>query len=181
MARQYLRKTEPYDQNPSSDWVMMTGSEFYSFISSSGGKGRYFIRWDDLVIEAPKAQYIEWLSDEEHTGYLREHEKGWNTLSLYSDLSCEGRNGEELVCDSVDDVELSAMANIRRRALVAALPLLDSGSFHLIYSLYLAPDKKTESELAAEVGISQQAVHKRKEKILRRLKFLVVKCEKSPQ
>lgn len=58
---------------------------------------------------------------------------------------------------------------------------LDCQSFHLIYSLYIALDKKTECELAAEIGITQQAIHKQKEKILSQLKFLVVKCEKSPQ
>ena len=34
MARQYLRKAEPYDQNPNSNWIMMTGREFYQFINS---------------------------------------------------------------------------------------------------------------------------------------------------
>lgn len=181
MARQYLRKVVPYDQNPNSDWIAMTGSEFYRFINSTESKGRYFIRWDDLVIEAPKTQYNDWLRDTEHCGYLREHEIGWNTISLYSDLAREDSSGEDLIPDLTTDVELSAMANIRQNALVAALYQLDNQSFHLIYSLYLAFDTKTESELAAEIGISQQAVHKRKGKILQKLKFLVVKFEKSPQ
>lgn len=181
MARQYFRKAEPYDQNPSSDWIRMTGREFYLFINSTESEGRYFIKWDDLVIEASKAQYTDWLRNEEHSGYLREYENGWNTISLYSDLSLEGRTGEELVPDLGAKVELKAMANIRKHALLAALHQLDNQSFHLIYSLYLTTDKKTESELASEIGISQQAVHRRKEKILHKLKFLVVKCEKSPQ
>ena len=45
MARQYLRKAEPYDQNPNSDWVMMTGIEFYCFINSPEGK-----RYHNFVI-----------------------------------------------------------------------------------------------------------------------------------
>ena len=181
MARQYLRKSEPYDQNPSSDWIMMTGKEFYQFINSPEGRNRYFIMWNDLVIEAPKEQCNDWLSEQEHCGYLRQHENGWNTISLYSDLVQEGTEGEELISDPAVDVELSAIANIRRNALLAALRHLDHQSFYLIYSLYLARQPKTERELAAEVGISQQAIHRRKEKILRKLKFLVVKSEKSPQ
>ena len=181
MARQYLRKTEPYDQNPNSDWIMMTGREFYQFISSPEGRRRYFIIWDDLVIEAPRDQYNDWLSEEEHYGYLRQYENGWNTISLYSDLAQDGKDGEGMVPDPAVDVEHSAIANIRRDALIAALRHLDHQSFYLIYSLYLARHTKTESKLAKEVGISQQAIHKRKEKILGELKFLVVKCEKSPQ
>lgn len=181
MARQYLRKAEPYDQNPNSDWITMTGSEFYRFINSPESKGRYFIKWDDLVIEASGEQYNDWLCDEEHHKYLQQYESGWNTISLYSDLAQEGKGGEELVADPAIDVELSAMASIRQEALRTALHHLDCQSFHLIYSLYISLSKKTERELAAEIGISQQAIHKRKEKILSQLKFLVVKCEKSPQ
>ena len=40
MARQYLRKSEPYDQNPGSDWIMMTGKELYRVISSPEGRRR---------------------------------------------------------------------------------------------------------------------------------------------
>ena len=181
MARLYLRKTEPYDQNPNSDWIMMTGKEFYRFINSPEGRNRYFIMWDDLVIEASREQCSDWLSEQAHCGYLRQHENGWNTISLYSDLAQEGTEGEELIPDPAVDVELSAIANIRRNALLAALRHLDHQSFYLIYSLYLACHPKTERELATEVGISQQAIHRRKEKILRKLKFLVVKSEKSPQ
>lgn len=181
MARQYLRKAEPYDQNPNSDWVMMTGIEFYRFINSPEGKGRYFIKWDDLVIEASKAQYDDWLREEKHSRYLRSHESEWETLSLYTDLSQEGKNGEELIPDPSTDVELQAMDHVQREALTAALHQLDCSSFYLIYSLYLASSKKTEGELAVEIGVSQPAVHRRKEKILSNLKFLVIKSGKNRQ
>ena len=181
MARQYLRKAEPYDQNPNSDWVVMTGREFYQFINSPEGSTRYFIIWDDLVIEAPRDQYNDWISEDEHYGYLRQFENGWNTVSLYSDLAQDGKDGEGMVPDPAVNVEASAIANIRRGALIAALRHLDQQSFYLIYSLYFARHTKTEYELAKEVGISQQAISKRKVKILSKLKFLVVKCEKSPQ
>lgn len=181
MARQYLRKAEPYDQNPNSDWIMMTGKEFYRFINSPEGEDRYFIKWNDLVIEASRAQYNDWLSEEKHSRYLRSHESERDTLSLYTDLSQEGKNGEELIPDPSTDVELQAIGHVEQDALIAALHQLDYSSFYLIYSLYLTLEKKTECELAAEIGISQQAVHSRKEKILRKLKFLVVKSGKNRQ
>ena len=176
-----LRKVEPYNQNLNSDWIMMTGEEFYRFITSPEGKGRYFIRWDDLIIEAPEDQYRDWLCDMKHSAYLREHERGWATISLYSDLSQKDRTGEELISDPAIDVESQALTGISRDALFTALAQLDFQSFYLIYSSYLALCKKTEGELALEIGISQQAVHKRKKKILQELKFLVVKFEKSLQ
>ena len=175
MARQYLRKAEPYDLNPNSDWIMMTGKEYYQFINSLDGKSRYFIEWDDLVIEASKKEYEDWLCEQEHRKYLSQYEKERIFISLYSDLAEEGKGGEELVPDPAVDVEFSAMANIRQGALMAALRQLDYQSFYLIYSLYRDLHRKTEYELAAEVGISQKAINKRKEKILKKLKFLVVK------
>ena len=73
------------------------------------------------------------------------------------------------------------MGHVEQDALIAALHQLDCSSFYLIHSLYLTSEKKTEHELAAEIGISQQAVHRRKEKILKKLKFLVVKSGKNRQ
>ena len=181
MARQYLRKAEPYDQNPNSDWVMMTGTEFYQFINSPEGRSRYFIIWEDLVIEAPKDQYDDWLCDKEHRKYLRKFENECSTISLYSDLAEEDDEGEELIADPTVDVEFSAIENIRHNALLAALRQLDHQSFYLIHSLYFACIPKTECELAKEVGISQQAINKRRRKILSDLKLLVVKFEKSHQ
>ena len=67
------------------------------------------------------------------------------------------------------------------RALYAALAQLDPVSCELILSLYLSKNRKTEKELAEEQGVSQAAINKRKKKILKTLKFLVIKIQKSQQ
>lgn len=181
MYKRYFRKRDPNCPVNKTEWIEMTDMDFYQFINSPEGKSRYFIIWDDLVIEASKEQYDDWLREAEHRKYLRQFENGYSTISLYSDLTKEDKEKEEQVSDPTVDVEYSAMENIRQNALLAALRHLDYQSFYLIYSLYLARHTKTEHELAKEVGISQQAVHKRKRKILSDLKFLVVKLEKNPQ
>ena len=73
------------------------------------------------------------------------------------------------------DVEGQALRNAEKKALRAALSLLDAASYQLIYALYLAERRKSEYELAREYGVSQNAIHKRKKKILKILKNLVVK------
>ena len=55
---------------PNSDWIMMTGKEFYRFIKSPEGKSRYFIMRDNLVIETSREQCSDWLSEQEHCEYL---------------------------------------------------------------------------------------------------------------
>ena len=67
------------------------------------------------------------------------------------------------------------------RALRVALHQLDKDSRLLIHALYLADERKTERDLAKELGVSQNAINKQKKKILQKLKILVVKIQKSQQ
>ena len=146
--------------------------KFYRFIISPEARGRYFIKWDDLVIEASRDQYLDWLCDEEHSGYLRQHENGWNTLSLYSDIAQENVNGEELVADTSVNVELSAMRNIRQDALTSALHQLDSQSFYLIYSIYLADSRKLNTNLRLKSVLLSKRFTSAKKKILTAVRFI---------
>lgn len=70
---------------------------------------------------------------------------------------------------------------IETAALQKALTRLDSQNYQLIHALYLADNQKTEREIAQELGVSQNAINKQKKKILKTLKFLVVKLQKSSQ
>lgn len=51
----------------------------------------------------------------------------------------------------------------------------------IIDALILGHDRRSERDLAAEFGLSQKAINKRKQKILKNLKLLVLKLEKSSQ
>ena len=73
------------------------------------------------------------------------------------------------------------MASIVRKALNEALCALDEESYMIIDALILASERKSERDLASEFGLSQKAVNKRKNKILKNLKFLVLKTQKSQQ
>ena len=88
---------------------------------------------------------------------------------------------ENVIEDSAVFAEQDVLKGLDLEALRAALSQLDDESYILINELYLAKNRKTESEMARLLGCSQVAVHKRKKKILRRLKFLVIKSQKSQQ
>ena len=103
---------------------------------------------------------------------------GWSFLSLYTDHEY---SGEEVIKDESQDVEAEVIADIEKEILHIALNCLDTESFLLINALYLADEPKTERELASELGVSQNAINKRKKKILKTLKFLVVKNQKGSQ
>lgn len=78
-------------------------------------------------------------------------------------------------------MESEVILRMERKALRAALHQLDKESYLLIQALYFAGTQKTERELALERGVSQVTIHKQKKKVLERLKFLVIKFQKSQQ
>ena len=73
------------------------------------------------------------------------------------------------------------MKSIVRKALNEALSSLDEESYMIIDALILGHDRRSERDLAAEFGLSQKAINKRKQKTLKNLKLLVLKLEKSSQ
>jgi len=181
MAKQYYIKKDPSANGPDVEWIAINGKEFYNLITSPAGKGRYFIDMEDFMIEANKSEYMEWRKEKDHHDYLSEHEAGIQLLSLYSDIQTGNGNGEEIVSDESLGTEELALKSIAQKALLAALNTLDMESYQLIESLILSDCRKSERELASVFGLSQNAVNKRKNKILENLKILVVKSEKSSQ
>ena len=181
MTKQYYIKKDPSASGPDIEWIAINGKEFYQLITSPAGKGRYFIDMDDFMIEASEAEYKDWRKEKDHSDYLREQEMNMQMLSLSSDIPPESGNGDEVVPDETADTEEQAIASIVQKALNAALGMLDTESYLLIDSLILSENRKSERDVASEFGLSQKAINKRKNKILKNLKFLVLKTEKSSQ
>jgi len=136
--------------------------------------------YDDIVIEANDQQFREWVTEKNHSDYLRRCENGIETVSLYSDIMSECGSGEELICDPVD-IEEEIVKKLRCQALRAAMAELSSENYYLLQKLYFEKNRASERDLAKEFGISQPAIHRRKKKILKNLKLLVIKFEKSQQ
>ena len=181
MAKQYYIKRHPFASGSDFEWMVINGKEFYQFITSPAGKGRFFIDMDEFMIEANEADYKEWRKERDHSDYLREQESCMQTLSLNSDFSSENGSGDEIIPDEATDTEEQAIASITQKALNIALGTLDKESFLLIDSLILSENRKSERDLASEYGLSQRAINKRKNKILKRLKISVLKNGKNSQ
>lgn len=178
MAKQYYIKKDPSATGSDIEWAAINGKEFYQLITSPAGKGRYFIDMDEFIIESTEAEYKDWRKEKDHSDYLHEQESKVQLLPLYVD---ENDMHGDLIPDMAASTEEQAMASILRKTLREALSSLDDESYTIIDALILAQNRKSERDLASEFGLSQNAVHKRKNKILKNLKFLVVKAEKSSQ
>ena len=181
MYKRYFRMKAPKCKPEKIKWIEMTGKEFYRFVNSPEGQGLYFIDMGDVVLESSKREAQIHRAEKDHSDYLKEQEVGWSTVSLYSIENENGCSGEEVARDETQDVETAAMLHIETSALQQALKCLDLENYRLIYALYIADERYTERELAHKLGVSQNAINKQKKKTLQKLKFLVVKFQKSSQ
>lgn len=181
MHKKFFRKKDPTCNSKDIEWIEMSGNEFYRFVTSTEGEKHHFIDMGDVVLESSEAQARKYREELNHSYYIRTYSEGHAPLSLYSVEDRNGCSGEEVAIDESQDVEYEAIMRMDAQALYAALAQLDPVSCELILSLYLSKNRKTEKELAEEEGGSQAAINKRKKKILKTLKFLVIKIQKSQQ
>lgn len=181
MNKRYFRLKDPECKRNETEWIEMSGSEFYRFVSSPAGRGRYFIDMGDVVLESSKREAQVHRAEKDHSDYLKEQEEGWSTVSLYTIEDESKCSGEDIIEDVTQNVEAETIARIEHKALISALSHLDAESRQLIQALYLSDTRKTEREFALENGVSQVAIHKQKKKVLARLKILVINSQKSSQ
>lgn len=88
-------------------------------------------------------------------------------------MGVEGRDGEVFIADSKVNVEEEVVHKIMLDKLKSALNKLSAEELLLIDMLYT--QLKSEREIASEPDVSQNAVNKRKKKLLGQLKKLLEK------
>lgn len=170
MSKRYFRKKDPNCKAEDTEWIEMTGREYYCFVRRPENKKRFFIDMEDIVLESNEADIRKYKAEKNHSYYIQEQEEGWSTVSIYTVQDENGCSGEEVVTDESEDVEAKAILNIEAKALRAAVARLDQESYRLIYTLYLAEQKKTLRQLSRDSGIPVMTLRDRKERVLRRLR-----------
>lgn len=183
MARRYYCKKDPSAQGTDITWMEMNGKEFFQFIASPEGKGRYFIDLEEYVIEASKKHYDEWHREEERKNRKMrlKKDKGIEIVSFQSSAISRFGHGEEVTSDPTVNVEEDAICLTEVIRLRKALSKLDDSSRSFIQKMFLDKEGKSEREMAKILGISQPAAHKRKKKILEKLKLLVIEDAENVQ
>jgi len=171
LYKKFYVKRNPNAHKDAIEWIEMTGREFYKFIKSPENKGRYFIDFEDYMMESSKSDYVKWRKEKDHADYLREQEEGWTTISLYSTDITESANGEDVIADEEINVQSQVLNKLEQESLRMALGQLDDDSYQLMYDLYLSENPKTQHEVAAEKGVYQNAIWCRANKIKKNLKF----------
>ena len=172
------RTSQPRCRGPPSVWISSRNSDETEVHSVDAGKKRIWVR----------GQFVE-VTDEVYTAYMRGDRKmRYFEADLKSERPVYGSNGEikqvlpsredsldrlmeenarqfAAAAESVEDVVIRKLAVDK---LHTALMQLTKEERDFICALFF--DEKTESDVAKALGVSQQAVHKRKNRILKKLK-----------
>ena len=168
-----------------TEWIKMNGKQFYEFINSPAGIGRCFADFGNCKVECSPEQYKDWKKDQNHSAYLRGFEDMAMVLSLDYWVEYLGDGEDISLCDTIIDparnTENKALENIELQSLLLAIQSLPEDERQLINDLFFLDKRKSEQEIASSVGVSKQAINKRKEKILKKLKKLVVMPLKKQQ
>lgn len=168
----YLAKDRFFEEGK---LVEITGREFYDIVTSLLSEKRYFIKLTDdidyegaeIIIEVSKDYYNEWRKE------YRRHLDIRKVNSLYEEVPYEDSMFAALGSLYEEDYIIDMLERKNEmRQLKRIYNLLTEEEQYLIYMLYLADYPLSESELAKSLHISQPALHKRKKKILKKLRNL---------
>ena len=134
-------------------------------------KDKYYIRVKNTLVEVTHEVYLVFYRFGRQERNQQEKEERNHVIS-YDAWDTGERTGQELLpLPDEANVEELAIAAIMSEQLHRCLRLLPEAERKLIYEIYFRG--KSERELSLTSGLSPTAIHKRKEKVLRKLKNLM--------
>ncbi|MBO4770650.1 MAG: sigma-70 family RNA polymerase sigma factor [Clostridia bacterium] len=173
------------------EWVEITGKEFKK-LTDEFPERRFIPSYDETDAssdvyryEVTPEEYKDW--NRERMSFYRHNEKLYadNTVVHFEDLvdedDEEGLTWAEIIPDTSEE-EAAAEEEFRNwkdekiARLKELLKGIDEEEYDLLWNLIMNPKKEermTEKAYAEKLGITQQAVHKRKKKILEKFRALL--------
>ena len=158
--------------------IEISGSEFYRIVSASDVENmepRYFIRLTDdidyecpeIFVEVSEDDYAEWKREYNLHLYRRKIKSCYVEVPFDDALLFLYSKGEE---DPEAIPEKMAEKRENLNKLQIAFASLTDDEKELIWLLYLCKEPLTETQVASVLHISQPAVHKRKKRILEKMR-----------
>lgn len=128
---------------------------------------KYYWIIDGKYYEVSKETYQKFKREYDHAKMLEEYEREVHVFSLDA-MATNEATGYDVIADSNVNVAETAVHNLMIEKLRDIMQKLNDEELDLIKQIYV--NEKTQREIAAELGISQNAVNKRKIKLLNKLK-----------
>ena len=128
---------------------------------------KFFLPLHGMLMEVTEATYKEYYRDKRRQKYIDERSKLNGDVS-YNALDTDETLGEDVFADTKTDVEAEVINKMTVAELRKAFLLLSPDERELITAIYI--HNLTEREFAKQKGVYHNAVHKRKLRVLEKLK-----------
>ena len=177
MSKKYFVWKDPACGGINIEWLEITGKEFYSMMKLPENKERRFVRLgnevckdDDVIyMEATEAQYLSWRKEKDERLYRQKVNSSYKTISM--DVEAAGVEDvlvEETVADEQMNTEEQVINGLDAAQVRKALEDFTEEEVKILLAIYV--HKRKFVSVAEELGVSRQAVSKRAERLLARLK-----------
>ena len=174
---------EFYSTDRTKRYKALSGQALYQYLQREEGRGKYFEVWKDddrdvtVGVEVPVEMLATHRKEVHRREYvarvMRELDISHTSLEIIQDLESEAISGEQIIPSLSMSVEDEIMKRMEREELLAAVAKLERSEMEIIQGLFY--EGKTERNLAQKYGLSQVAIHKRKQRILEKLKNILEK------
>lgn len=149
--------------------------EFYSLWKTDEKyRDKLFLPLYGMLMEVTRKEYEEFYRNQRRQKYINESAEKKSEIS-FDALVTDGFNGEELLIDPGEGIADLVERNLMRQALQKALHMLTTDEQHLIQSVFF--EGMTEREYASAMGVCRNTIHKRKVRILAKLKKILEKLK----
>ncbi len=156
----------------------LTGQALYQYLRTEEGKKKYFDVWQDddravmVGVEVPIEKVKVYAAEQRRRRYIKEVMKELDisitSLESIAENNDNRLNGEEALSDfgiGIEDEIIRKISIEEVRRIIRLLPLEEQKFIKAIFV-----DGKTERELSKKYGVSQVAIHKRKNRIFQKIK-----------
>lgn len=131
---------------------------------------KFFIPLHSMLMEVTEETYRDFYKTQRRRKYINERSATNGDFS-YDMLTTDDFNGEEILIDNSEDIATEVVHKIMLDKLRNSILLLPDDDQNLIWEIFF--EELSERTLAEKYGVSQVAIHKRKVKILDKLKKIL--------
>lgn len=133
---------------------------------------KFFISLYGMLMEVSEKDYTDFYKSGRRQKYIDERSAENGDFS-YDMLTTDDFNGEDILVDTSQEIDDTVIHKIMLDKLRDSFVLLSDEEQKLIHEIYF--NGLSERNLAEKSGVSQVAIHKRKIKILDKLKKIIEK------
>ena len=151
------------------EYIELTNEEFEcGKENDSTYADRYFIPVQGFLMEVGKEHYQDFYRAKEREAYLKKLDAKYGLLSIDA-FDTEDDNGTDYISDDTEDVAETVAHLLLLDKLRSIISMLSENEQELIQALFF--QGMTEREYAKACGVSQVAIHKRKNKSMANIKI----------